>query len=60
LPVPQWLIAIPVIGAVLAAILFVSGDPGPLSVGIFILSVGLLMYLYFYMIGIWQRRRRKP
>jgi len=52
------LIAIPVVGAVLAAILFVSGDPGPLSVGIFILSVGLFMYLYFYMIGIWRRRRK--
>jgi hypothetical protein len=57
LPIPQWLIAIPLVGAVLAAILFVSSDPGPLAVGIFILSVSLLMYLYFYVITIWLRPR---
>lgn len=57
LPIPQWLIAIPLVCAVLAAILFVSSNPGPLSVAIFILAVCVLIYLYMYMIAIWRRRR---
>jgi hypothetical protein len=57
LPVPHWLIAIPLVGVMLAAVLFASGDPGPLSVGIFILSACVLGYLYLYMIAVWRRRR---
>ena len=61
-PVPMWLLAIPLIGAILAAMMFAGGDPGPLAVGIFILSACVVGYLYTYMILTWRRRRdnQKP
>lgn len=58
-PIPQWIIALPMIGAVVAAIIVVSGQPGPLTLAIFFLSLFALGYLYFYLIGIWRRRRSK-
>jgi hypothetical protein len=58
-PVPQWLIALPLICAVVAAILVVSGQPGPLTLAIFFISLFVLGYLYFYLVGIWIRHRSK-
>lgn len=57
-PVPQWVIAIPVIVAVIAAIVVVSGHPAPLTLAIFFLVIFILGYLYVYLIGIWRRRRK--
>jgi CHASE2 domain-containing sensor protein len=58
-PVPQWMIALPLVGAVVAAIIVVSGQPGPLTLAIFFISLFVLGYLYFYLIGVWHRHRSK-
>jgi hypothetical protein len=58
-PVPQWVIAIPVVGAAIAAIVVVSGNPGPLGLAILFLAIFVLGYLYVYLIGIWRRRRKR-
>lgn len=58
-PVPQWMIALPLIGAVVAAIIVVSSQPGPLTLAILLISIFVLGYLYFYLIGIWRRHRSK-
>jgi hypothetical protein len=58
-PVPQWMIALPLIGAVVAAIIVVSSQPGPLTIAILLISIFVLGYLYFYLIGIWRRHRSR-
>jgi hypothetical protein len=57
--VSQWIIALPLIGAVVATIFVVSTQPGPLMLITFFISIFVLGYLYFYLIGIWHRRRKK-
>jgi len=56
LPVPRWMIALPVIGAAVAAIIMVSDRPGPLSLVIFFVSVFAFGYIYLYMIAAWRAR----
>lgn len=59
--VPPWVIGVPLIGAVLATIMFAGGHRGFLSIVLFIVGVAVFMYIYVYMIGIWLRRREnKP
>lgn len=57
-PVPQWLIAPPLFGAVVAAIIVVSSQPGPWTLVILLISIFVLGYLYFYFVGIWHRHRK--
>lgn len=52
------MIALPLVGAVVAAIIAVSGQPGPLTLAIFFISLFVLGYLYFYLIGVWRRHRK--
>jgi hypothetical protein len=56
LPVPRWLIALPLIGTILAAIMIAGSGPGPLTLGIFFISIFVAGYLYFYMINVWRAR----
>jgi hypothetical protein len=58
-PVPPWVIGVPLIGAVLATIMFAGGHRGFLSIVLFIVGVAVFMYLYVYMIRIWLRWREK-
>jgi membrane protein YdbS with pleckstrin-like domain len=58
--VPRWAIAIPVVLAALAGIVFVSYEPQPLILAIFIFLIGAVAYLYLYLIlrlMIWRRGR---
>ena len=59
LPVPRWLIALPVVCALVAAIVIASIGPGPVLLAIFFVAIFVAGYLYFYMIGVWRQRGRK-
>jgi hypothetical protein len=52
-------IGVPLIGAVLATIMFAGGHHVVLSIVLFIVGVAAFMYIYVYMIGIWLRWREK-
>lgn len=57
--VPPWGIGGPLIGAILATIMFAGGHRGFLSIVMFVVGVAVFTYLYLYMIGIWLRWQEK-
>lgn len=57
LPISLWMIALPAFGAMVAAILFVSGHAGPLTFVLFFVSVFVFGSVYLYLILVWGKRR---
>lgn len=59
LPVPQWLIALPVVCALIIAVVIAGSGPSPLTLAIFFGLVFVVVYIYFYMISVWRVRRER-
>lgn len=51
------MIALPAIGAMTAAILFVSGHTGPLTLALFFVSIFVFGSAYLYLIRVLDKRR---
>jgi hypothetical protein len=49
------MIVLPAIGTMVAAILFVSGHTGPLTLGLFFVSLFVFGCVYLYLIRAWDK-----
>ena len=62
LPVPWWLLTVPLVLVVLALVALKNGQPEVLWMGLYLLGALIFAYLYLRMIRVWRQRqaRRKP
>lgn len=59
LPVPRWLIALPIVCALVASVVIASSERDPLTLAIFLNAVYAAIYLYFYLLGVWRARGKR-